>query len=222
MLWLWILGGIALVFALFCLLRLGVLISAQGGPVCAWVSVGPFRIQVAPSRKPPKKKTEKKPKKQVEPRDLFQKLKTLPKPSKEELKSAGRELWPPVRRALERTRRGIRIDPLQISVTLGGQDDPAKTAELYGLLHAGVWTAMPALGQLVNIPRPAIHIGMDFDRCQMELRVRAGVSLRIGTLLSLGFGTTLPVLKWFLRYRNSHKQKPDERPRRTEPAAPAA
>ena len=39
--------------------------------------------------------------------------------------SAVGALWPPLKRALNRTRKGIRIHPLQISLTIGGQVDPA-------------------------------------------------------------------------------------------------
>ena len=64
MLWLWILAGIVLLFILLCLLRLGVLVNFADTAE-AYVSVGPIRIQVAPSKK--KKdggpEQEKKPKK---------------------------------------------------------------------------------------------------------------------------------------------------------------
>jgi hypothetical protein len=57
-LWLWILGGIALLFALFCLLRLGVLIRI-GVPTEVFFTLGPLRIQVAPSKKKKKPQAKK-------------------------------------------------------------------------------------------------------------------------------------------------------------------
>lgn len=35
-------------------------------------------------------------------------------------------LWPAAQKALRRTRRSIRVDPLRLSVTLGGAEDPAR------------------------------------------------------------------------------------------------
>ena len=93
-----------------------------------------------------------KPKK--EPKDLAEAAKKIPKPKLEDLQDAARTLWPAAKKALRRTRRGIRVDPLRLSATLGGAEDPAAAAELYGGLHALVWTGMPALEKLVVIRDP--------------------------------------------------------------------
>ncbi|MFR7893201.1 MAG: hypothetical protein ACLU38_03110 [Dysosmobacter sp.] len=61
-------------------------------------------------------------------------------------------MWPPLKKALRRTRRGMRIDPMDVSVILGGQAEPADAAQLYGELHGAVWTGMPVLEQLLVIP----------------------------------------------------------------------
>ena len=53
-----------------------------------------------------------------------------------DIKDAARTLWPPLKKAVGRVRRGIRIAPLSFSLTLGGQEEPDKTAELYGYLHS--------------------------------------------------------------------------------------
>ena len=57
-------------------------------------------------------------------------------------------------KALNRTRRGVRIDPLDLSVILGGQTEPADAARLHGELHGAVWAGMPVLERLLVILIP--------------------------------------------------------------------
>ena len=128
-------------------------------------------------------------------------LRKLPKPTFDDLKTAYQALWPPMKHALRRARRSIRVDPLLVSVTLAGKKDPAQAAEIYGYSNAAVWAGMPVLEQLLVIPSPQIHIGLDFEAEDSELDGSIGISLRIGTLLAVGFGVGLPALRWFLNYR---------------------
>lgn len=200
--WLWIIGVILVLFLLFCLLRLGVLVTFDVQQVTAWVSVGPLKIQVAPQK--PKKK-EKVKKEKIESQAVLDKLKRLPKPTFDDLKTAYQALWPPMKRALKRVHRGIRIHPLQVSVTLAGKEDPAQAAKIYGYSYAAVWTGMPILEQLLVIPDPQIHIGLDFDAGETDVRGSVGISLRIGTLFVVGFGMGFPALRWFLKYRKKQK-----------------
>jgi len=207
LLWLWIIGGIAILLFLFCMLRIGVRISVQE-TAAAWVTVGPIRIQVAPSKpKKDKKKAEPKKKKTTDGKDKLKRLKKLPKPTLEDIRSAIETLGPPLNRALYRTRRGIRIHPLHLSVTVGGANNPAEAAELYGLLHAAVWTAMPVAEELLVIPEPSIHVGLDFDAANFKANGEVGISIRVGTIIALGFGVGIPALKWFLSWLK--KRKPE-------------
>ena len=106
-----------------------------------------------------------------------------------------------------RVRWGIRIDPLALSFTLGGQEEPDKTAELYGYLHTGMWTVMPVLEEGLDIPDPHIHIGIDFTTAQTAVEGELGLTARIGTLLRAGLTIGIPALRWFLKYRKKMKQQ---------------
>lgn len=208
-----IIGVIAVAFALFCLLPLGVTVIF-GKPVAAKVIIGPIRFQIAPSKPSKKKSGEKKEKPEKEDqmlkkgRALLKKLKESPKSTLEMLTSLYRSLWPPAKNALRRLLHGIRIDPLQIGVTLGGRDDPAGTASLYGMAEGVVWSIMPVLEQWVRIPHPGIHLGTDFDSEKTDVKGEIGISVRIGTLLAIGIGIGIPALRWLLKYK---KQKKDEK-----------
>ena len=144
MLGLWITLAVLLALAIFLWrLRLGLYVVFGRGQAAADLTIGPFRVRLVPSKEPKK-----------EPKDLAEAAKKIPKPKLEDLQDAARTLWPAAKKALRRTRRGIRVDPLRLSATLGGAEDPAAAAELYGGLHALVWTGMPALEKLVVIRDP--------------------------------------------------------------------
>lgn len=208
MILLWILGVLAAVLLLLCWTRVGVRAAFGGGTLTLDLKIGLFHIRMLPAGKKKEKPAKAAKKAEKTGEEAAKKAKApLPKPSLDDIKDAVRTLAPPLKRALGRTRRGIRIHPLQLSLTVGGSGDPAAAAELYGYLHAGVWTGMPALEQLLVIPAPYIHIGIDFDTPDTIAEGELGVSARIGTLLAAALGIGIPALRWFLRYQKKHKQQ---------------
>ena len=212
---LWILGILVLLLIWLCLTRVGAQVTLSGGSVVVDVKFGLFRFQVFPRKKksnPSKEETAEKPKTAKEK----QEKQPMPKPSLADIRDAVRTLWPPLKRALDRTRRGIRIHPLTISLILGGADDPAAAAEQYGYLQAAIWTGMPALEKVLDIPEPSIHTGIDFDAPKPLIDGSVGITARIGTLLGVGLGIAIPALRWFLRFRKKAKQQTTPAP---QPAA---
>ena len=218
MLWLKILAGIAVLFILFCLTRLGVRVEL-GDIVSADVTFGFLRFRVAPlkaEKKKPKKETVKK-----EPKDLAKKLKKIPRPTLKDLKTAYQMLWPPSKKALRRFGRVIRVRPLTMSLTLAGKNDPAGAAEAYGDICAVIWTVMPPLEELIDISKPSLHVGVDFDAETLRVLGQAGVSLRMGTLLAMGFDLLFPGIRWIMKFQEAHKKnepQPDQKAE-TPPAA---
>lgn len=209
MLWLWIIGVLAALLILLCRTRVGARAAFGREAVTVDVTVGPFHFRVFPGKgepaaeeataEPKSEPKEKKPKKEKQP---------LPKPTLEDIQAAVAALWPGVKKALGRIGRGIRVKPLDLSVTVGGGEDPAAAAQTYGYLHSGVWTAMPVLEQLLVIPDPRIHVGLDFDAEETALEGELGVSLRIGTLLAAAWSIGVPAVRWFLRYQKEANKRP--------------
>lgn len=218
MIWLWILGILAALILLLCWTRVGIHVVLQRENTSVDAKIGLFHIQLLPVKEKTKKAEKKpeKPQKKKATKGEKQK-KALPKIALEDIKDAIHTLAPPLKKALARTRRGIRVHPLDLRITLGGSEDPAATAEQYGYLHAGVWTVMPVLEELLVIPDPYIHVGIDFDAPETVLEGEVGISIRIGTLLAVGFGIGIPALRWFLRFQKRQKQQP-----KTEPAEATA
>lgn len=203
---LWILGILVLLLLWLCLTRVGAQVVLSDGSATVDVRFGLFHFRVFPGKKP-KKEKEKPAAEPTADEEKEKKKKSLPKPALADVKDAVKTLWPPLKRALDRTRRGIRIHPLQVSLILGGADDPAAAAELYGYLQAGIWTGMPVLEKLLDIPDPRIHTDLNFEASSPVIEGTLGVTARIGTLLGVGLGVAIPALRWFLRFRKKAKQQ---------------
>ena len=195
--------------------RVGVHVVMRGGVLTVDAKIGWFRIRILPGKQKDshkdsqrkKEKTSKKEKKSAA-QTTGEKAKKKSKITFADIKDAVKTLWPPLKRALDRTRRGIRIHPLTVSLTVGAANAPAGGAELYGYLHAGVWTAMPLLERLLVIPDPSIHIGIDFDALETIVEGEVGISARIGTLLRVALTIGIPALRFILQWRKRTKQTP--------------
>lgn len=207
---LWILGVLLALIVLLCVTRVGVH-AVLGETLLLDVKIGWFRIHILPAKEPNKKKKDQgKETEKAKKTEEKEEKKPFPKPSFADVRDAVSTLWPPLKRALDRTRRGLRIEPLDLSVTLGGSEDPASAAQLYGELYAAVWSAMPVLERLLVIPSPYIHIGIDFMETKTKLEGEVGVSARVGTLLAVGATIGFPALKWFLQYKKKKEKQPPE------------
>lgn len=230
MVWLWILAVIALLIVLLCRTRVGAWAAFGGGDLRLDVQFGFLRVHILPAKpKKPKAEKPKKERKQRPPKKEPEEEKPKLSFTLEDGRDALRTLLPPLKRALGRTRRGIRVKPLRLSLVLGGREDPAAAAQLYGELQAAVWSGMPLLEKLLDIRDPYIHTDVDFNAPGAAVEGEAGITLRIGTLLAAGFGMAFPALKWFLRWRKRCKtrppkpeKKPPGDPEELKPEEPAA
>lgn len=193
-----VLGVLFLLLVLVCLLRVGVQL-AFGSQLAVWFRIGPFRIQLYPAKEEAAQAEKQKPteekahKPKAEGNKSWKELSSSA--SFADLRRCARELWPPLRRTLGRLRRGIRIDPLRLSITVGGLNDPADAAQVYGWLGGVIWGGMPVLERLLVIPEPSIHLGMDFEQEKTAVTGELGISLRVGTLLRLALGMAGPVIR---------------------------
>lgn len=221
MLWLWILLALAVVLTLLCLTRLG-LRAELDGRLTLDITFGILRFRALPSGKKKQKKKKQEPSKAAKPTHEGGTAKKLPKPTWEELKSAYHMLKGPLKRALRRFGRGIRVRPAEVSVVLGGGEDPAAAAEQYGLLCAAIWTLMPMLEESLDIRDVSIQTNVDFDSPTTQARGTLGVSLRLGTLLAMALGLAMPALRWLLRFTRARRREKEQTERPDKPARAAA
>lgn len=201
---LYIILGILLLLFLLSLLRIGIR-AELGEETRLTVIAGPARIQVLPKAEKPKR--EKKPKKKKAeappPPTEEKKKKKLPLTARD-VKTLLPAVWQSLKGGLRKTRQRLRIDPLTLSASLPGAEDPAGAAELYGYVNAGMWTVMPQLERLMRIPDPRLHVEVDFDASELRLTGEAGVTLQIRDLLAIGFAFAKPVLRWYLAMQKRH------------------
>ena len=199
----YILGGILLLLVIIWLLRVGVQI-AFGQELRVTAKIGPVKLTILP--KPEKEKKPKKEKKKKEPAKT---QKTRGKKAKKkfpftfaDIRSAVPVLFEALKKALGKIRRRMRIDPLDVSVIFAGHD-PAKVAEDFGWANSAMWTMMPQLERLIHIPDPHIHLGVDYERCDLQAEGRVGVSFRVGDLIVIALTLAVPALKWYLNWRKA-------------------
>lgn len=223
MTWLWILGIIGFLLFLLCMTRVGAHVVFGGDLLTVDVKFGLFKFRILPGKeKKPDPEAETKHAKKKAKSDAKKAAKQAEKEARKgeklsvkterlksllaDIQSAIDAIWPPLKQALNRTRKGVRIHPLRLSLTVGGSDDPAAGAQMYGYIHAGVWTVMPVLEQILTIYDPYIHVGVDFDSPDTKAEGEVGGSIRIGTLLAVGFTVAIPALKWFLQWNKKKKR----------------
>lgn len=216
---LWIL--LAIVLLVFLRTRVGVWTAFGGDVFRLDVKIGFLRLRILPAKpqkpRPEKPKKEKKPKKSKKEKPEGEK--TKPSIAWEDVRDALHTLLPALGRTLRRIGRGIQVKPLRLFLVLGGQEDPAASARLYGQLQAAVWGGMPHVEKLVDIREVCIRTDVDFTSADTKAEGEAGVTFRIGTLIAAGFGLAVPALKWFLRWRKRCKARLAEAPEEAPDAA---
>ena len=117
---------------------------------------------------------------------------------------------PPIRgRALGRTGRSIRVEPLKVHVLVAGSN-PADTALLYGRLEAALGVGLPLLHKVMRIKDQDIRLFLDFSRRQMDFIADVGVVLRPGSLVWTGLRAGGSLLKWFFGFRKLASPPPEE------------
>ena len=205
----YILGGIVLLLLAIWLLRVSVEI-AFGQELRVTAKIGPKKLTLLP--KPEKR--ERAPKKKKK-KALAAEKKTEDKGKKkfpftfEDIRSAAPVVFEALQKALRKIRRRMRVDPLDISITFAG-DDPAKVAEMYGWANTAMWTMMPPLEQLIHIPDPHIHLGVDYNSFRITAEGRVGVRFRIGDLIVIALTLAVPVLKWYMNRRKKAAPQKEE------------
>lgn len=190
---LWILGILLALLLLILLLRVGADIRWKQG-VELWLRVGPVKYRILPQEKKERKprKEKKKPSAKTEKAKDTKKR----KPTAADLRAAAPTLWKALQRGLTKTRRRLRIHPLELCVVFGG-DDPAKVAQAYGWASTAMWTVMPQMEELVRMRDPHIHLDVDYNAEKTVTEGEIGVSLRVWDSLVIGFAFGIPLLKWY-------------------------
>ena len=195
--WYILLGVLALLLAIW-LLRVGVQV-AFGQELRLTLVVGPKKIVLLPKRDKKKKTKKKVPDKRAKPAEKAGEKEKLPF-TFEDVRSVVPVVFDALQKALGKIRRKMRVDPLTLSISFGGED-PVKVAQMYGWTNTAVWTMMPPLEQMLHIPDPHIHLETDYNSLCIKAEGRVGVKFRVGDLIIIGLTMALPLLRWYLDWR---------------------
>lgn len=211
-----LLGILAFLLLLILLLILLLQIPVQArlaydrGDLSLGVRFGFIKLQLFPRpEKPEKPAKAKKPKKKKEKKEKKKKPKA--KINREQIFFALEKLPPILGRALRRTGKSFRIDPLKAWILVAGED-PADTAALYGRLEAALAAGLPVLRKTVSIKNEDVRLYLDFAEQKMDAIADVGISLRPWRLVTIGVRAAGSLLKWYLGFRKLAGQPPAEEP----------
>lgn len=194
MIWLYIIGGIVLLEVLLLFLRVGMDVTVAEITQVK-LRIGPLRMQLLPKKE--KKKTDVQPKKPKAKKTKADKpKKPKPKIGLAEVERGVQMMLPALKKALGKTRRSVRIHPMNLHVIFGGYD-PAEVAKTYGWAQALMWSVMPEAERLLVLPDPHIRLDTDFHADHTLVRGEFGLSIRIGSLLNILMMLLIPAVKWY-------------------------
>lgn len=202
----WITLGILFLLAI---LPLGASIRYDAdGPVAVLI-IGPVRYQVFPV----KKKAGETKKDQKQPEKAKEKKKSTPKAAdkEEKKKPASGGSWQDfiplvwlVLDFLADFRRKLRVDCLELKLTLAG-DDPADLAINYGRAWAALGNLWPNLERAFVIKKRDVEVMCDFTANETRVLARMDLTITLGRLLSMGSWHGLKILLEFFKIKNKNK-----------------
>ena len=197
------------VVLLLAILPLGVFVSYDEDGVVVKIVAGPVKITLFPRPKK-EKKSEKKSKKKTSASPAEQ-LPKPPQPPKQipEKKKGGSwtDFLPLVQVALDflgSFRRKLRIDQLELKLTMAG-DDPCDLAVNYGRAWAAVGNLMPQLERLFVIKKRNIEVACDFTASQTLVKFRSEATITLGRLVSPVVVYGIRVFREFWKIKTKRK-----------------
>lgn len=189
------------VICLLVLLPLGFRAIYRENNPGVWVLVGPFKLQVFPT-KPKQKSFEKKP---------DAKKSASPKPSRKQKESSKggsyRDFLPIVRTIIDflgHFRRKIRINHLEMKVILSG-DDPCDLAVNYGKAWAALGNLMPQLERIFVIKKRNLEVECDFAGKKTLIFARLDATITLGRAIHLLTWHGVKILKQLLQLKKLRK-----------------
>lgn len=199
----WILGILLGLIILLLLLRVGVLFSF-GESTSVSLRIGPFTVPLkSGSNKSEKKKAAASPEKEKS------KAEKGPRLSFRDIREALPVFWTALKKALKKTQQRMRVNPLNISITFGGED-PAKLAQTFGWANTAMWTVMPQLERLMRIPDPHIHLEADFESGETRLKGTLGLSFHVGDLIGIALTLAIPAARWYTDWKKKYQPIPKQ------------
>lgn len=206
--------GVFVVLLLALVLFLQIPMRVRGtydqGDATLWVRFGLVKYQLFPKPEPVEA-PEKEPQKEKKKKRKEKPRKPKAKINREQIFYALEKLPPILGRALRRTGKSIRLEPLKIYVLVAGYD-PADTAVLYGRLEGALAAGLPVLRNVVRIKEEDVRLYLDFTEQQMDCIADVGIALRPWSLVTIGVRALASLIKWYLGFRKLASPPPPAKP----------
>lgn len=182
---LWVLGGIGALIGVLCCIPVGVTAEySQQGPNLV-AHAGPVRILLYP--RPKKKSIDKKAVKSTGKSEKRPDTVQKPKEKRGGSIAMFRELIGLVLEGQAEVRNKLRIRELTLHLTVGGKnDDPAKSAMLYGSAWAAIGSLMPLLERAFRIEQRDVQAFVDFLSEETTVYAKATAVISVGAILRMG------------------------------------
>ncbi len=180
------------VVAALAFLPLGIRAKYDDGGAAAWLTIGPVRLGLYPSRKKNKpaktqgKKGTKKEKKGGSITDFFPLLNAV-------LDFLGDLLL-----------RKMRVNLLQAKIVMAGED-PCDLAINYGRAWAALGNLIPVLEHFFVIKKRDLQVECDFDGDKTLIAAQLVLTITLGRLLHLGVRYGIRVLREFMKIAKLRK-----------------
>ena len=191
-----VMGALALIAA-GCCLPIGGGAVYDGEGLRAWLRVGPARMTLWP-------RPERPPKKAKPPREK----KRAPEGKRSSLPGGSvavfRELLPPALEAAGKLGRSLRVDELEMVLTVA-MPDPADAAMCYARASALLGALWQPLTRALSVRDGRARIDLDLEAVQTTVKLRAELSVRAGAAAAAGAVFALKALGSFLRLRRAKR-----------------
>lgn len=207
---LYVLAAIALVLFLLGQIRVGCRAEFDARGFFLWARLGRLKIRILPGK--PQEKEEKKPKKKKK-KPKEPKKEKPPVPLPEKIGGAleyAKALLPVALDAAGGMLRGVRIDTLEVELTVGGTD-PADAAMLYGQANAALGALWYPLTAAFPVKDGRARARIDFDAPETTVCAAAALSIKIGTVVRIGLRAGRKALFGALAARKRLKRKRQQR-----------
>ena len=203
----WITLGILFLLAI---LPLGVNVRYDEDGIRARVIAGPIRVTVYPIPKWMKKDKTKTPKAKKEKKSKKKKKEPQAAEGAPAAKKKGgslKDFLPLViigLHLLDDLRRKLRLDYLQVHLTLAG-DDPCDLAVNYGRAWAAMSNLQPMLEKAFVVKKRDLDVQCDFTATQTLITARLDLTITLGRLLGLAAVYGVKALIEFLKIKKKKK-----------------
>ena len=195
-----ILGTVLVLLFLLSLVRVGGVLEYSARGLLIRVRLGRLRFTVFPMKKKerkPKPVKEKKPQPEAEKKEP---------PKKGGALTLVREFLPLAAEAAGRFKRKVRIDQLDLELTVAASD-PAAAAMAFGGANAALGMMLPLLENHFNVRQRSIRTAVDFEGSRPVICLKAAFSLTIGQGVVLAVRLGFQALRIRSKYKSNQKQK---------------